>query len=150
MALNKYTFEINGVKVEDVWADSEEQAKAYLAIREGINDDTTIVQTNECKLIDVQNKVTKLIHIGYYNNVDDLHYLATENADNIVEYQYSCNNFHKIDGIVEYNITDFPENSIQFTKDNRFAVVKNLPIDLSLIDDIWDYIDVYEVVITNL
>jgi hypothetical protein len=90
----------------------------------------------------------KLQHIGYFNEVEDLKMFADASADEIVYGKKG--NFFSVDDFTFYGEDDIPYwKDLQFTKDNKFAVYCDLPIDLSLLgkESVCDFfIDVYEVV----
>ena len=88
----------------------------------------------------------KLKRIGYFNEVEDLKMFADASANEIVYGKKG--NFISVDDDYIYDSEEASENTLQFTKDNLFAVHKDLPIDLNLLgkENVCDFfIDVYEV-----
>lgn len=90
----------------------------------------------------------RLLHIGYFNEVEDLKMFANSTADEIVYGKKG--NFFSVDDYIFYGEDDIPYwNELQFTKDGKFAVYSDLPIDLNLLGEknVCDFfIDIYEVV----
>ena len=90
----------------------------------------------------------KLKRIGYFNEVEDLKMFADASADEIVYGKRG--NFFSVDDEYIYDSEEalLSEITLQFTKDNKFAVHSDLPIDLSLLgkENVCDFfIDIYEV-----
>ena len=90
----------------------------------------------------------KLKRIGYFNEVEDLKMFADASANEIV--YGKMGNFFSVDDDCIYDSEEalLSEITLEFTKDNLFAVHKDLPIDLSLLgkENVCDFfIDVYEV-----
>lgn len=91
----------------------------------------------------------KLTRIGYFNEIEDLKMFADASANEIVYGKKG--NFISVDDDCIYDSEEalLSEITLEFTKDNLFAVHKDLPIDLSLLgkENVCDFfIDVYEVV----
>lgn len=91
----------------------------------------------------------KLVHIGYYNEVEDLKHLADRSADFIVlAMKNNIGHFFKVD-YETYDGEELSHLNPQFTNDGEYAVVNDLPIDLNLIGakNVCDFfIDIYKVV----
>lgn len=90
----------------------------------------------------------KLQHIGYFNEVEDLKMFAEMSADEIV--YGKMGNLMSVSGYEFYDSDELELNSsVEYTKDGKYAVVNDLPTDLSLLgaDGVCDFfIDVYKVV----
>ena len=90
----------------------------------------------------------KLKRIGYFNEIEDLKMFANSTANDIV--YGKMGNFISVDDDYIYDSEEalLSEITLEFTRDNLFAVHKDLPIDLSLLgkENVCDFfIDVYEV-----
>lgn len=90
----------------------------------------------------------KLTRIGYFNEIEDLKMFANATADEIVYGKKG--NFISVDDEYIYDSEEalLSEITLEFTKDNLFAVHKDLPNDLNLLGkpNVCDFfIDVYEV-----
>ena len=90
----------------------------------------------------------KLKRIGYFNEVEDLKMFADASANEIVYGKMGA--FFSVDDEYIYDSEEalLSEITLEFTKDNLFAVHKDLPIDLNLLgkENVCDFfIDVYEV-----
>ena len=91
----------------------------------------------------------KLKRIGYFNEVEDLKMFANSTADEIVYGKKG--NFFSVDDEYIYDSDEdlLFEIVLEFTKDGKFAVHSDLPIDLNLLGqpNVCDFfIDVYEVI----
>lgn len=91
----------------------------------------------------------KLKRIGYFNEVEDLKMFANSTADEIV--YGKLGNFFSVDDDYIYDSEEalLSEITLEFTKDNKFAIHSDLPIDLSLLgkENVCDFfIDIYEVI----
>lgn len=97
-----------------------------------------------------------LLHLGYFNNVEDLKIFSNSPSEEIVfNALYSIKgHFYKVDTEV-YDIRDIEHLNPQFTDDKEYAVVYDIPTDKSMLenickDDYCDYfIDVYKVIDNN-
>jgi hypothetical protein len=98
----------------------------------------------------------KFIHLGHYNDIADLKRLCTANADEIMYYKLNGNgNFYELiddNGIDITNADEIVLKNPQFTHDNDYAVVFDIPTDIEYImslddDDFCDFfIDIYKVI----
>ena len=87
------------------------------------------------------------VHIAYYNDAEDLKYLADKSADEIVEQMKAgFGAITTIDNGNVFAIEDFPEDTIELTTDGRYLVQDDTPTDLNLIGEkkvSQSYIDIY-------
>lgn len=80
----------------------------------------------------------KVVFLGYYNDVEDLSYLADKSADEIVTYmKQSYGKFYKVN--VESENPD--STSWEFTTDRKYAVVKDNLSELN--ED--TFIDIFQI-----
>ena len=93
-----------------------------------------------------------LLHIGYFNDLEDLKMMTNSPADEIVfNYKVDKGHFYKIEAEL-YNLEDIKHLNPQFTMDKDFAVVYDVPTDMDILnkmdeDDYCDFfIDVYKVI----
>lgn len=93
-----------------------------------------------------------LLHIGYFNDLEDLKMMTNSPADEIVfNYKVDKGHFYKIEGEL-YNLEDIEHLNPQFTMDKDYAIVYDVPTDDSILynmtkDDYCDFfIDVYKVI----
>jgi uncharacterized membrane protein len=96
-----------------------------------------------------------LLHIGYFNDLEDLKMLFNSSADEVVfNYKVDMGHFYNVDPEM-YNIDDIKNLNLQFTNDKDFAVVYDIPSSISVLNDMCkgDYcdffIDIYKVVENN-
>lgn len=93
----------------------------------------------------------KLQHIGYFNEIEDLKMFADMSADEIV--YGKMGNLMSVNGYEFCDSDELELNSLlEYTKDGKYAVVNDLPTDLSLLgaDGVCDFfIDIYEVITEN-
>ena len=94
----------------------------------------------------------RLIHIGYYNDVEDIHAYAHLNTDEIVErVKYGLGNFYPVKAM--YDWSEIVNLNYEVSTDGKILVLRDFPEDMSIIDNVnfhetkqWDYyIDVYRV-----
>jgi hypothetical protein len=93
----------------------------------------------------------KLQHIGYFNEIEDLKMFDDMSADEIV--YGKMGNMMSVSGYEFCDSDELELNSlVEYTKDGKYAVVNDLPTDLSLLgaDGVCDFfIDVYKVISEN-
>ena len=102
-----------------------------------------------------KQKNMRLLHIAYYNDIEDLKTLADKSADEIVE--YAKNGYGALISIDSfdaciYTKDDFEGGILQFTTNGKYAVTNDLPIDINLLGqtNVCDFfIDIYEVIEDN-
>ena len=89
------------------------------------------------------------VHIAYYNDAEDLKYLADKSADEIVkQMKAGFGAITTIDNGNVFAIEDFPEDTIELTTDGKYLVQNDTPTDLNLIGEknvSQSYIDIYEI-----
>ena len=93
-----------------------------------------------------------LLHIGYFNDLEDLKMMTNSPADEIVfNYKVDKGHFYKIEAEL-YNLEDIEHLNPQFTMEKDYAIVYDVPTDDSILynmtkDDYCDFfIDVYKVI----
>lgn len=94
-----------------------------------------------------------LLHIGYFNDLEDLKMMFNSSADEVVfNYKVDMGHFYNVDPEMYKNIDDIKHLNPQFTNDKDFAVVYDIPSSISVLNDMrkGDYcdffIDIYKVV----
>lgn len=93
----------------------------------------------------------KLLHIGYYNDIEDLKMMTNSPADEIIfNYKVGKGHFYKVDEEL-YDETDIAHLNPQFTFDRDFAIVYDVPTDDDILNntdsDYCDFfIDIYKVI----
>lgn len=94
----------------------------------------------------------RLIHIGYYNDIEDIHAYAHLTTDEIVEkVKYGLGNFYPVKEM--YDWSEIANLNYEVSTDGELLVLRDFPEDMSIIDNVnfhetqqWDYyIDVYRV-----
>ena len=94
----------------------------------------------------------KLQHIAYYNDNIDLIFFSEQTADAIVDCaKRGYGGLHSIDSFdaTTHTENEFEEGVLEFTSDGKYAITKDLPIDLNLLgkENVCDFfIDIYEVI----
>ena len=93
-----------------------------------------------------------LLHIGYFNDLEDLKMMFNSPADEVIfDYKVDRGHFYKVEAEM-YNLEDIKHLNPQFTMDKDFAVVYDVPTDMDILnkmdeDDYCDFfIDVYKVI----
>lgn len=93
-----------------------------------------------------------LLHIGYFNDLEDLKMMFNSPADEVIfDYKVDRGHFYKVEAEM-YNLEDIKHLNPQFTMDKDFAVVYDIPTDMDILnkmdeDDYCDFfIDVYKVI----
>ena len=93
-----------------------------------------------------------LLHIGYFNDIEDLKIMFNSPADEVVfNYKVDKGHFYKVEAEM-YNLDDIKHLNPQFTMEKDFAIVYDIPTDDSILynmtkDDYCDFfIDVYKVI----
>ena len=93
-----------------------------------------------------------LLHIGYFNDLEDLKMMFNSPADEVIfDYKVDRGHFYKVEAEM-YNLEDIKHLNPQFTTDKDFAVVYDIPTDMDILnkmdeDDYCDFfIDVYKVI----
>jgi hypothetical protein len=94
----------------------------------------------------------KLLHIGYYNDIDDLKMMTNSPADEIIfNYKVGKGHFYKVEPEL-YDESELAHLNPQLTFDKDFAIVYDVPTDDNILnimtnDDYCDFfIDIYKVV----
>ena len=94
----------------------------------------------------------KLLHIGYYNDIEDLERLYNSPADEIIfNYKVGKGHFYKVEPEL-YDETEIAHLNPQYTFDKDFAIVYDIPSSISVLNDMCkgDYcdffIDIYKVI----
>lgn len=93
-----------------------------------------------------------LLHIGYFNDLEDLKMMFNSPADEVIfDYKVDRGHFYKVEAEM-YNLEDIKHLNPQFTMDKDFAVVYDVPTDMDILnkmdeDDYCDFfIDIYKVI----
>ena len=93
-----------------------------------------------------------LLHIGYFNDLEDLKMMTNSPADEVIfNYKVDKGHFYKVEAEL-YNLEDIEHLNPQFTLSKDFAIVYDIPIDYGILydmtkDDYCDFfIDVYKVI----
>ena len=93
-----------------------------------------------------------LLHIGYFNDLEDLKMMTNSPADEVIfNYKVDKGHFYKVEAEL-YNLEDIEHLNPQFTMSKDFAIVYDVPTDDSILynmtkDDYCDFfIDVYKVI----
>jgi hypothetical protein len=93
-----------------------------------------------------------LLHIGYFNDIEDLKMMFNSPADEVIfDYKVDRGHFYKVEAEM-YNLEDIKHLNPQFTMDKDFAVVYDVPTDINILnkvdkDDYCDFfIDIYKVI----
>ena len=93
-----------------------------------------------------------LLHIGYFNDIEDLMAMFNSPADEIIfNYKVDKGHFYKVEAEM-YNLEDIKHLNPQFTMSKYFAIVYDIPTDYGILCDMTknDYcdffIDVYKVI----
>ena len=94
----------------------------------------------------------KLLHIGYYNDIEDLERLCDSPADEIIfNYKVGKGHFYKVETEL-YDETEIAHLNPQYTFDKDFAIVYDVPIDFNMLKFMEDsdycdfFIDIYKVI----
>ena len=93
-----------------------------------------------------------LLHIGYFNDIEDLKMMANSPADEIIfDYKVDRGHFYKVEAEL-YNLDDIKHLNPKFTMEKDFAVVYDVPTDMNILNKIDEdtycdfFIDVYKVI----
>ena len=93
-----------------------------------------------------------LLHIGYFNDLEDLKMMFNSPADEVVfNYQVDRGHFYTVD-VEMYNLEDIEHLNPQFTMEKDYAIVYDIPSSISVLNDMrkGDYcdffIDIYKVI----
>lgn len=93
-----------------------------------------------------------LLHIGYFNDLEDLKMMFNSPADEVIfDYKVDKGHFYKIEAEL-YNLEDIEHLNPKFTMEKDFAVVYDVPTDMDTLykmdkDDYCDFfIDIYKVI----
>lgn len=93
-----------------------------------------------------------LLHIGYFNDLEDLKMMTNSPADEVIfNYKVDKGHFYKVEAEL-YNLDDIKHLNPQFTMSKDFAIVYDVPSDNSILynmteDDYCDFfIDIYKVI----
>lgn len=93
-----------------------------------------------------------LLHLGYFNDVEDLKRLQHSNPDEIVfNILAGRGHFYKVETEL-YNLEDIKHLNPQFTMSKDFAIVYDIPSSISVLNDMHNgdycdfFIDVYKVI----
>jgi hypothetical protein len=94
----------------------------------------------------------KLLHIGYFNDIEDLKMMFNSPADEVIfDYKVDRGHFYKVEAEL-YNLDDIKHLNPKFTMEKDFAVVYDVPTDMDTLykmdkDDYCDFfIDIYKVI----
>lgn len=97
----------------------------------------------------------RFLHIGYYNDIEDLKMMTNSPADEIIfNYKIGRGHFYKVDEEL-YDETDIAHLNPQFTFEEDFAIVYDVPTDESILNNMTDgdccdfFIDIYKVINDN-
>lgn len=97
----------------------------------------------------------RLLHIGYYNDIEDLKMMINSPADEIIfNYKVDNGHFYKVEAEV-YDFDDIAHLNPQFTFDKDFAIVYDVPSDDNILNDMTNsdycdfFIDIYKVINDN-
>ena len=94
----------------------------------------------------------KFINLGFYNDIEDLKMLGNETADDIISAMLSeQGHFYKLDDKSPCDEIGVLDLNPQFTTDKKYAVVYDIPTDMSKLEEYKNkgvdfFIDIYEVV----
>ena len=93
-----------------------------------------------------------LLHIGYFNDLEDLKMMFNSPADEIIfNYKVDKGHFYKVEAEL-YNLDDIKHLNPKFTMEKDFAIVYDIPSSISVLNDMrkGDYcdffIDIYKVI----
>jgi hypothetical protein len=93
-----------------------------------------------------------LLHIGYFNDLEDLKMMFNSPADEVIfNYKVDKGHFYKVEAEM-YNLEDIEHLNPQFTMEKDFAIVYDIPSSISILNDMrkGDYcdffIDIYKVI----
>ncbi len=93
-----------------------------------------------------------LLHIGYFNDIEDLKMMFNAPADEVIfNYKVDKGHFYKVEAEL-YNLDDIKHLNPRFTMEKDFAIVYDIPSSISVLNDMRkeDYcdffIDVYKVI----
>ena len=93
-----------------------------------------------------------LLHIGYFNDLEDLKMMFNSPADEVVfNYKVDRGHFYKVE-VELYSLDDIKHLNPQFTMEKDFAIVYDVPTDMDTLykmdkDDYCDFfIDIYKVI----
>ena len=96
-----------------------------------------------------------LLHIGYFNDLDDLKMMFNSSADEVIfNYKVDRGHFYNVE-VEMYNLEDIEHLNPQFTMEKDYAIVYDIPSSISILNDMrrGDYcdffIDIYKVVEDN-
>ena len=93
-----------------------------------------------------------LLHIGYFNDLEDLKMMFNSPADEVIfNYKVDKGHFYKVEAEL-YNLEDIEHLNPQFTLSKDFAIVYDIPSSISVLNDMREgdycdfFIDVYKVI----
>ena len=93
-----------------------------------------------------------LLHIGYFNDLEDLKMMFNSPADEVIfNYKVDKGHFYKVEAEI-YDFDEIAHLNPQFTMEKDFAIVYDVPTDITILnkmdeDDYCDFfIDVYKVI----
>ena len=96
-----------------------------------------------------------LLHIGYFNDLEDLKMMFNSSADEVIfNYQVDRGHFYNVD-VEFYNLEDIEHLNPQFTMEKDYAIVYDIPSSISVLNDMRNgdycdfFIDIYKVVEDN-
>ena len=96
-----------------------------------------------------------LLHIGYYNDLEDLKMMFNSPADEVIfNYKVDKGHFYKVEAEM-YSLEDIEHLNPQFTFDKDFAIVYDIPSSISVLNDMCEgdycdfFIDIYKVIDDN-
>ena len=93
-----------------------------------------------------------LLHIGYFNDIEDLKMMFNSPADEIIfNYKVDKGHFYKVEAEL-YSLDDIKHLNPQFTMEKDFAIVYDVPTNMNILykmdeNDYCDFfIDIYKVI----
>ena len=93
-----------------------------------------------------------LLHIGYFNDLEDLKMMFNSPADEVIfNYKVDKGHFYKVEAEV-YDFDEIAHLNPQFTLSKDFAIVYDIPSSISVLNDMCEgdycdfFIDVYKVI----
>lgn len=93
-----------------------------------------------------------LLHIGYFNNLEDLKMMFNSPADEVIfNYKVEKGHFYKVEAEM-YNLDEIKHLNPQFTMSKDYAIVYDVPTDINILNKIDEnsycdfFIDVYKVI----
>ena len=80
----------------------------------------------------------RVIHLGYYNDIEDINMLETDNAENIVSYiKMGLGNFHTLEN--DWENIELKEKDFDITPNGEYLIVRDIN------DNANSFIDIYKI-----